>query len=116
MSEEDNRDHHSMVLEWEPQGRVYVVTVPELPGCRTHGRSLEEAVRHGQEVIDFWIEAARDAQEPVPLPRSFDLDSIESSSVGQLILSGEDDDDALPYRERTVRRLGALVAEARRTS
>ena len=32
-----SHDRYSMVIEWEPQGRVFVVTVPELPGCRTHG-------------------------------------------------------------------------------
>lgn len=115
MSEQENRDHYSMLLEWEPQGRVYIATVPELPGCRTHGRSLEEAVKHGQEVIELWLETARDAQEAIPPPRSFDLDSIGSSSVGQLILTGDDDDDALPYQERTVQRLVSLVDEARRS-
>jgi predicted RNase H-like HicB family nuclease len=65
---------YSMVIEWEPQGRVYVVTVPELPGCRTHGETYEEAVRQGQEAIEGWIEAMRHWGRPIPPPRYFDLD------------------------------------------
>lgn len=65
-----------MILEWEPEGKVYVVTVPELPGCRTHGVTYEEAIKHGQEVIHLWIESVREDGLPVPAPRTFDLNSI----------------------------------------
>jgi hypothetical protein len=43
---------YSMIIEWEPLGEVYVVTVPEFPGCRTHGATYEEAVAQGQVVVD----------------------------------------------------------------
>ena len=68
---------YSMVIEWEPQGRVYVVTVPELPGCRTHGGTYEEAVRQGQEAIEGWIDAMRHWGRPIPPPRYFALDDAE---------------------------------------
>ena len=41
---EEEYGRYSMVIQWEPQGGVFVVTVPELPGCRTHGATYEEAV------------------------------------------------------------------------
>ncbi len=69
-----------MIIEWEPEGQVYVVTVPELPGCRTHGKTYEEAVKHGQEVIELWVDSAREDGLPVPVPRYFDLDSIGASA------------------------------------
>jgi predicted RNase H-like HicB family nuclease len=62
-----------MVVEWEPPGGVYVVTVPELPGCRTHGTTYEEAIRQGQEAIEGWIDANRAWGHPIPPPRFFDL-------------------------------------------
>jgi predicted RNase H-like HicB family nuclease len=61
--------HYSMVLEWDPEDQIYVVTVPELPGCRTHGTTYEEAVRHGKEAIESWIAAAHADDVPIPEPR-----------------------------------------------
>jgi predicted RNase H-like HicB family nuclease len=70
-----------MVIEWEPQGGVYVVTVPELPGCRTHGKTYEEAVRQGQDAIESWIDAMRYWGRPVPGPRFFDLGPDDGQSL-----------------------------------
>jgi HicB_like antitoxin of bacterial toxin-antitoxin system len=42
------------------------VTVPELPGCRTHGRTYEEAVQQGKDAIRSWIEASRAWGDPIP--------------------------------------------------
>jgi len=68
--------HYSMTIEWEPKGEVFVVTVPELPGCRTHGATYGEAVQQGQEAIEGWIEAMRDWGRPVPPPRYYTLASV----------------------------------------
>ena len=67
-------DHYSMILEWDPHDRIYVVTVPELRGCYTHGETLEEAVRQGQHAIEGWIDAMRQWGRPIPTPKFFDLD------------------------------------------
>jgi predicted RNase H-like HicB family nuclease len=48
-----------MVIEWDAEDDIYVVRVPELPGCVSHGKTYEEAVRQGQDAIESWIEAAR---------------------------------------------------------
>lgn len=29
--------HYSMLIQWDPHDQIYVVSVPELPGCMTHG-------------------------------------------------------------------------------
>ena len=60
---------YSMVIEWDPDDEIFVATVPELPGCRTHGRTYEEAVQQAQDAIESWIEAARAEGAPVPEPR-----------------------------------------------
>jgi len=60
---------YSLIIDWDPDDRIFVVTVPDLPGCRTHGRTYEEAARNAQDAIESWIDAARaDGQEP-PQPR-----------------------------------------------
>ena len=63
--------HYSMVIEWDDRDDIFVVTVPELPGCRTHGKTYEEAVERGKEVIESWIEFLRDIDEPIPQPKKF---------------------------------------------
>lgn len=64
-----NPNRYSMVIQWDSQDKIYIVSVPELPGCRTHGRTYEEAIQNALEVIELWIEAARKVGEPVPAPR-----------------------------------------------
>lgn len=63
--------HYSMVIEWSDEDQVYVVTVPELPGCQTHGRTYTEAVGQGQDAIESWIDAARADGDPIPAPHTY---------------------------------------------
>ncbi len=58
-----------MIIQWSDEDQAYVVSVPELPGCKTHGRTYEEAVKRGQEAIESWIMAAIADHEPVPPPK-----------------------------------------------
>lgn len=66
-----NPKHYSMIIQWDDEDKIYVVTVPELPGCRTHGHTYEEAVQQGQDAIDSWIDDAIASNEPVPPPRGY---------------------------------------------
>lgn len=66
--------HYSIVLGWDPDGNVYIATVPELPGCHTLGATLEEAVTHAQNVIGVCVDALREEGRHVPPPKYFDLD------------------------------------------
>jgi predicted RNase H-like HicB family nuclease len=69
MSEREEYQHYSMVIEWDPNDEIYVVRVPELPGCATHGKTYEEAVRQGQDAIESWIDANRAWGRPIPAPK-----------------------------------------------
>lgn len=71
MTDQNEYPHYSMILEWEPSGGVYVATVPELPGCSTHGGTLEEAVRQGRDALESWVDAAREDDDALPAPRYF---------------------------------------------
>jgi predicted RNase H-like HicB family nuclease len=79
------RIRYSMIIEWSDEDDAYIVTVPELPGCRTHGASYEEAVEQAQEAIEGWIEAAQADGDSVPPPKTFTfcspLDSTEQTSL-----------------------------------
>jgi predicted RNase H-like HicB family nuclease len=72
--------HYSMEIKWEPQGQVYVVTVPELPGCITHGKTYEEAIAQAQDAIDGWIAIAQHHGEVLPNPGIYDVQEVPASS------------------------------------
>jgi predicted RNase H-like HicB family nuclease len=59
---------YSLTIDWDPEDGIFVVTVPDLPGCRTHGRTYEEAARNAQDAIESWLEAARADGQPAPEP------------------------------------------------
>ena len=63
---------YSLVIEWSDVDDVYVVTVPELPGCRTHGATTMEAAEMGREAIEGWLAAQRAPGRTVPPPRTYD--------------------------------------------
>ena len=59
---------YAMRIDWDPQDRIFVVTVPELAGCMTHGRTYEEAAHNGREAIASWLGSAKRHNEPIPVP------------------------------------------------
>jgi predicted RNase H-like HicB family nuclease len=68
---EMNQIHYSMIIQWDSRDNIFVVRVPELPGCVTHGTTYEEAVKQGKDAIESWIMAAIADNEPLPPPRDY---------------------------------------------
>lgn len=64
-----NYKQYSMLIRWSNEDQAYLVTVPELPGCITHGTTSEEAVKQGQDAIETWIDNAIALHLPVPPPQ-----------------------------------------------
>lgn len=58
--------NYKVILEWDEETKVYVVTVPGLPGCVTQGNNRKEALERIQEAIEGHIEALNMIGEPVP--------------------------------------------------
>lgn len=73
MAENAQHRHYSMVIQWSEEDLAFIVTVPELPGCMTHGVTYEQAVQQGQDAIEGWIEANRAWGRPIPAPQAFVL-------------------------------------------
>lgn len=63
--------HYSMVIQWSDEDQVYVVTLPEFGGPKTHGETYEEAARMGQEVLELLIESAMEDGDVLPEPAKF---------------------------------------------
>jgi predicted RNase H-like HicB family nuclease len=49
---------------------AYGVTVPDLPGCTSAGRTTDEALRNAIEAVRLWAEDARADGEELPTPRA----------------------------------------------
>ena len=52
----------------EKAGENYSPYVPDLPGCITTGKTLEETERNITEAIDLYLDTLRDDGKPIPEP------------------------------------------------
>jgi predicted RNase H-like HicB family nuclease len=66
-----SQDRYSTLIQWSNEDDAYIVIVPELPGCVTHGATYEQAVQQGQDAIESWIDAARAWGRAIPEPQVF---------------------------------------------
>ena len=57
---------YELTVFWSVEDAVFVVHVPELPGCMAHGSDPVEAVESAQVAIDLWLDAAGAAGMPIP--------------------------------------------------
>jgi antitoxin HicB len=57
---------YTVLLEWDPEGPGYAVSVPALPGCFTQGATVPEALDRAREAIAGHVAALIDIGEPVP--------------------------------------------------
>lgn len=59
---------YCMLLKYSAGDKCYIVTVPDLPGCRADGGTPSEAYENAKIVIREWIETAQAAGRPIPEP------------------------------------------------
>lgn len=64
------RLHYSILLhEVDDNGEKYwIAEVPELPGCKSHGLTVEDAVKSLEEAKKDWILDSLEEGEKVPVP------------------------------------------------
>ena len=68
---------YSMTLQWSEEDRLFLVTIPEFSDrvvmpC-THGKTREEAIRNGEEVIEMYLEAWATEGESLPTPNTLQI-------------------------------------------
>ena len=70
----ENHLHYSMLIEWSEADQAYLVTLLEWAGQvvmpATHGSTYEEAVQHGQEVLEMLVDSALRDGEQLPQPKT----------------------------------------------
>ncbi len=67
-------NQYSMLIQWSEEDQLFLVTIPEfvdrvIMPC-THGKTREEAIHHGEEVIEMYLEAWETEGESIPHPRT----------------------------------------------
>ena len=60
---------YELIIYWSDVDDCFVVEVPELPGCMADGDTYEQAVANAQQVIEEWIETAKQLGRPIPEPK-----------------------------------------------
>ncbi len=59
---------YETIIFWSNEDDAFVAEVPELPGCRAHGGTQEDALASLREAITLWIDTAKEFGRPVPEP------------------------------------------------
>ena len=77
----------------------YTVIFPDLSGCITEGKSLGEAMRMAQSVINQWIEYSKDKNLQIPKPTEINNIKVNSNEFVRLIRTDIKDSHAV---KRTV--------------
>ncbi len=68
---------YSMVIQWSDEDQLFLVTIPEFAErvvmpC-THGKTREEAIHNGEEVIEMYLEAWQAEGESIPEPNTLQI-------------------------------------------
>ena len=62
-------DRYEMIMWWSDEDNVFIVDIPELPGCMAHGDTREEALKNATDAMEFWLECAQKYNDPIPTPK-----------------------------------------------
>ena len=62
---------YSIFMQYDPQDKIYVASVPELQGCMAHGETKEEALKEIEVAKELWIETALKDGLSIPEPALF---------------------------------------------
>jgi predicted RNase H-like HicB family nuclease len=60
---------YETIIYWSQEDNVFIVDVPELPGCKAHGDTSQLALENAQDAIDLWLETAKEFGDPIPEPK-----------------------------------------------
>ena len=58
-----------LLIYWSETDGAFIVEVPELPGCMADGSTYQEAVKNAEQIIQEWIETAKEEGRAIPVPK-----------------------------------------------
>lgn len=60
---------YEIIIYWSDEDQAFLAEVPELPGCKAHGDSPDQALANAQEAMQLWLDTAREFGDPIPEPK-----------------------------------------------
>jgi predicted RNase H-like HicB family nuclease len=57
-------NQYVVVIEQDEDG-IYIAKVPNLPGCHTYGKTLDELNKNLEEVIQLWLKDKKEKITPL---------------------------------------------------
>lgn len=60
---------YEIIIYWSKKDRAYIAEVPELPGCMADGQSHNKALENITQIIEEWIETAKELGRKIPKPK-----------------------------------------------
>ena len=60
---------YEIIIYWSEDDDAFIAEVPELPGCMADGQTYQEALSNAEQVIQEWIETAKELGRDIPAPK-----------------------------------------------
>lgn len=60
---------YELIIYWSNEDDLFVAEVPELPGCKAHGNTQEDALSNINQAIELWLETAKEFGDFIPQPK-----------------------------------------------
>jgi len=60
---------YKIILHWSNEDKLFVIEVPELPGCMAHGKTQAKAIKNVNQAIELWIDTAKEFGDHIPEPK-----------------------------------------------
>lgn len=61
--------NYEIILYWSHDDNAYIAEVPELAGCMADGPTAIDALHNVQQIIQEWIETAKELGREIPEPK-----------------------------------------------
>lgn len=55
-------------IYWSDEDECFIATVPQLPGCVSHGDTIEDAASNITTATRLWLASAQQHGDPIPEP------------------------------------------------
>ncbi|TDE14817.1 type II toxin-antitoxin system HicB family antitoxin [Dyadobacter psychrotolerans] len=60
---------YEVIIYWSNEDECFIAEVPELKTIMTHGNTQTEALQNAQEVIELWLQVAKEEGREIPEPK-----------------------------------------------
>lgn len=59
---------YEIIIYWSQEDEAFIAEVPELAGCAADGPTYQEALSNVENVIQEWLETAKELGRLIPQP------------------------------------------------